>query len=112
MVMMGPPNPGNMPASLIACSRRRLLWEVLSRDPSAMGYHDILRQGIQHRLHLILRMALQDAFQADDRGEIQKVLKGGSQYAGDQAGVDFIMVEAGYYSFWFGCGWLRDKQNI
>jgi len=57
-------------------------------------------------------MALQDAFQADDRGEIQKVLEGGSQYTGDQAGVDFIMVEAGYYSFWFGCGWLREKQNI
>ena len=96
MVMMGTPNPKNMPASLIACSGRRLLWEVLPWDPSAMGHHNILRQGIQHRLHLIARMTLQDAFQADDRGEIQKVLKGGSQYAGDQAGVDFIMVEAGY----------------
>ena len=96
MVMMGSPNPGNMPASLIACSGRLLFWEVLPRDPSAMGHHDILCQGIQHRLHLIVHMALQDTFQANDRGKIQKVLEGGSQYAGDEAGVDFIMFEAGY----------------
>mmetsp|Transcript_38806 Transcript_38806/g.81260 ORF Transcript_38806/g.81260 Transcript_38806/m.81260 type:complete len:409 (+) Transcript_38806:60-1286(+) len=62
----------------------RLIRNQLPRDPIAIAHHDILRQRVQRRPHLVVRVTLHDRLQSDHRGQIQKVLEGGSQHPRDE----------------------------